>query len=92
MMRGKLWRLARAKHPDRMILTRWLIVVRFLLYPVATIYFKMGETRGYQWEIDTWMIDGVRYSGGALKMLANAQGETYRITRSGECVTLERVV
>ena len=31
------------------------------------------------------------YSGEALRFLAKAQGETYRVTRTGETVMLERV-
>ena len=51
----------------------------------------MGKTRGYQYESDTWSIEGVKYTGAALRSLAKAQGETYKITRTGDCVTLERV-
>lgn len=90
-MRDQLWKLATAKHPEGMILPRWLMVVRAILYPLDTFYWQMSKTRGYQWESDTWNIKGVRYTGEALRALAEAQGEVYRITRTGECVTLERV-
>ena len=50
-----------------------------------------GQTRGYQCESDTWRIEGVTYSAVAMRWLAKAQGETYRVTRTGETVTLERV-
>ena len=46
---------------------------------------------GYQPDTDTWLIEGVRYSGAAMRWLAQAHGETYRVTRSGDVVTLERV-
>ena len=90
-MRDKLWKLATAKHPECMILPRWLLVIRAILYPMEFFYWQMGKTRGCQWESDTWNIYGVRYTGAALRALAEAQGETYRITRKGECVTLERL-
>jgi hypothetical protein len=51
----------------------------------------MSRTRGYQWRSDTWLIDGVTYTGAAMRTLAAADGETYRITRAGGAVTLERV-
>ncbi|MCE5342466.1 MAG: hypothetical protein LLF96_02605 [Eubacteriales bacterium] len=51
----------------------------------------MSKTHGYCWETDTWNIWGVTYSSNALHLLAKAQGETYRVTRTGETVTLERV-
>ena len=72
-------------------LPRWLVAVRWVLLPIDTMFWRMERQRGYQFERDTWMIGGVRYTGAALRMLAAAQGETYRITRMGEVVTLERV-
>lgn len=90
-MRNKLWKLAVGKHPEAEILTRWLIVVRALLYPMDTFYWKMSEGRGYQWRTRTWIIHGVHYHDDALRALAKAQGETYRITRTGKCVNLERL-
>lgn len=51
----------------------------------------MSQTRGYQCESDTWRIEGVTYSAVAMRWLAKAQGETYRVTRTGETVTFERV-
>lgn len=91
VMRDQLWKLATAKHPEGMILPRWLLIIRTILYPLDFFYWRMSETRGYQWQSDTWNINGVRYTGAALRALAEAQGETYRITRTGECVTIERV-
>ena len=90
-MRDKLWQFAIAKHPEGEILSRWLLVIRALLYPVDSFYWRMNRTRGYQWESDIWIIEGVKYTGAALRAFANAQGETYKITRTGECVTLEKI-
>lgn len=90
-MRNQLWKLATAKHPEGMILPRWLLVIHAILYPLDFVCWQMGKTSGYQWESDTWKIYGVRYTGAALRALAEAQGEAYRITRTGECVTLERL-
>ena len=90
-MREQLWKWATAKRPEGMILTRWLLVVRAILYPLETFYWCYGSKNGYSPEYDEWRINGVRYTGSALRALAKAQGEVYRITRIGECVTLERV-
>jgi hypothetical protein len=90
-MRNKLWKLAVAHHPEGTILTRWLMVVRAILFPLDSFYWRMSRSRGYEWESDTWNINGIRYTGEGLRALAESQGETYRITRVGECVTLERV-
>lgn len=90
-MRNKLWELATAKHPKCEILPCWLLLIRAVLYPLDFFYWRMSKTRGYQLESDTWNINGVRYTGAALRALAESQGETYRITRTGDCVTLERV-
>lgn len=90
-LRARLWRLATSRQTEGAMLPPWLLLVRAILYPCDFFYWWMNSTRGYQVGTDTWIIEGVRYSGRALKELANAQGETYRITRSGECVTLTRV-
>ena len=90
-MRDSLWKLAVSRHPEGMILPRWLLAIRAVLYPLDSFYWLMSKSRGYQWESDTWIVEGVRYTGAALRALANAQGETYRITRTGECVTIERL-
>lgn len=90
-MRNVIWNAVRSRVPEGMILPWWAMALRTILYPLDTLYWKMSETRGYQWQSDTWIIGGVTYSGDALRMLAKAQGETYRITRSGNVVTLEKV-
>ena len=90
-MRDKLWKWATVKQPAGVILPRWLVVVRAILYPLDTFYWWYGRQNGYNPQYDEWRIHGVRYTGDALRNLADAQGETYRITRSGEVVTLERV-
>ena len=90
-MRDLLWSFASKNHPEGMILTKPLLALRAILYPLDFFYWKMSKAHGYQWESDTWNIEGVRYTGAALRALAKAQGETYQITRVGECVTLERV-
>jgi hypothetical protein len=73
-----------------MILPWWALTMRAMLFPLDFFYRRMSRTRGYQWENDTWLIEGVTYSGAALRWLSKAQGETYRVTRTGETVTLER--
>ena len=69
----------------------WLQVIHAVLYPLDYLYWRLGEARGYQWESDTWVIEGVRYSGEALRALAAAQGEVYKITRTGDCITVARI-
>jgi hypothetical protein len=74
-----------------MILPWWALSVRAVLYPLEFFYWRMSQQTGYQWQNDTWLINGVTYSGESLRWMAKAQGETYRVTRTGETVTLERV-
>ena len=90
-MRDRFWNAVRSKVPEGMILPWWALIVRAVLYPVEFFYWRMSRTTGYQLENDTWRIHGVTYSAKALRWLAKAQGETYRISRTGETVTLERV-
>ena len=91
-MRDMVWNAVRSKVPEGMILPWWALAVRAVMYPLDFFYWRMSKATGYQWQNDTWLIEGVTYSGAALRHLAQAQGETYRVTRSGETVTLERVL
>lgn len=90
-MKKAIWNWTRRNLPEGMILPRWMVIVRAVLYPLDFLFWRMSKTRGYQWERDCWVIEGVTYSGEALRWLAKAQGETYRVTRTGDTVTLERV-
>lgn len=90
-MREMIWNAVRSKVPEGMILPWWALAVRAVLYPLDAMCWYMGWSRGYQWHTDTWKIEGVTYSGAALKALAKAQGEIFRVTRTGDTVTLERV-
>jgi hypothetical protein len=90
-MRKIIWKTVRLNVPEGSILPWWALVIRVILYPIDFIYWRMSQTNGYQFINDTWLIDGVTYSGEALRMLAESQGETYRIARDGNVVILERV-
>lgn len=90
-MREAIWNWARSGIPEGTILPWWARTVRAVLYPLDFLFWRMSKTHGYCWETDTWNIWGVTYSSNALHLLVKAQGETYRVTRTGETVTLERV-
>ena len=90
-MKDKLWELARRNHPIGKILPVWLKVIRWILYPLDTFYWSYGSKNGYNPNYDEWLIEGIRYTGSTLRVLSRAQGETYKITRVGECVKLESV-
>ncbi len=90
-MRDKIWMSVRSKLPEGSLLPWWAITMRAILFPLDFFFWRMSQTRGYQCESDTWRIEGVTYSAVAMRWLAKAQGETYRVTRTGETVTLERV-
>lgn len=90
-MRHKIWNFIRSNVPEGEILPWWALTMRAILYPLESFYWHMSQHAGYQWESDTWLIEGVTYSGESLRWLAKAQGETYRVTRRGETVMLERV-
>ena len=90
-MRNMIWSAVRSKVPEGMILPWWALTVRAVLYPLDFLFWRMSQTRGYQWQNDSWLIEGVTYSGESMRRLAAAQGETYRVTRIGETVMLERV-
>lgn len=91
MMRDTIWRRVRANVPEGEILPWWALAARAVLYPLDFLFWRLGKKRGYQLESDTWLIGGIRYSSTALHLLAQAKGEAYRVTRSGDTVIFERV-
>lgn len=70
---------------------RWLRVIRFALFPVDSLYWMLSESRGYQFERDVWKIEGVTWSGRALRQLAQAQGHEFKVCRIDDVVYLVRL-
>lgn len=69
----------------------WLLCVRVVLFPLDTFYWKMSESRGYDYVYDVWRIEGVTYSAEALSDLAKAQGDTFKVTRINNTIVLRKV-
>ena len=90
-MRNKLWRWFARNHPEATILSGRLLIIRSILYPVDTLYWRHSVLTGYQWDRDIWIIEGVKYSGAALRMFAESEGEIYRIKRTGSVLTVEQL-
>jgi hypothetical protein len=72
-------------------LPRWARVLRAILFPLDPLFWVMSRTRGYQWDQDVWIIEGVKYSGPSMRLLAEAQGEIFRAIRSGNVIHITRV-
>jgi len=47
VMRDKLWVFLRRNHPESEILTKRLMFIRAILYPLDTFYWRYGERNGY---------------------------------------------
>lgn len=90
-MRKVIWSFVTKNLPEGVLLPWWALMVMGALFPLQFFYWRISNTTGYQWQTDTWKIDGATYSGRALWLLSKAQGEVYRVTRTGETVTLERL-
>ena len=80
-----------ARCPEGMVLPGWLLAAKAALFPLEALFCKMGKNRGYQWDSDVWVIDGIRYSGAALHALAKSQGKVFRVSSEDGVVTLEHV-
>lgn len=90
-MRKAIWHLLRSRIPEGQILPTWAFALRAVLFPLEFLHWYMARASGYQFETDTWLIHGVRYSDRALHRLSKSSGEIYRIHRAGDVVTLEVV-
>jgi len=40
---------------------------------------------------DVWEIEGIRYTGQAMRSLADSDGKTFKFKRNGDILTVERV-
>lgn len=69
----------------------WAIVIRWILYPLDTFYWKISMSNGYDLRTNTWNIHGVRFSEEALYRIAKSVGAVYKITANDGIVTLERL-
>jgi len=90
-MRKAIWNAVCSKLEAGCILPWWALAVRAVLFPLRTFYWAMSRAEGYQWRSDTWLIEGVEYSGEALARLADSRGRVYRIDRVDGVVTLTEI-
>lgn len=88
-MRKMIFDIVCSKLPKGSILPWWAVIIWSILFPLKFLYWKMGKRTGYQVLTDTWLIDGITYSSQELHDMA--QGGTYRVSRNGNTVKLERV-
>lgn len=89
-MRKKIFNWLRRNHPEGQLLTNWLIFAHWALFPVSHTHWLLSGREGYQPLYDHWIIDGVAYSGAALRALSESKGETYTFTRVGDCLQITR--
>ena len=61
-MRDRIWQFATRNYPKGQRLTKPLLAIRAILYPLDFLYWRITKAWGYQWETDTWIIDGVHYT------------------------------
>ena len=89
--RDWVWEKAMSRVLWGELLPLWAKIVRAILFPLDTLFWNMSRSRGYQWDKDVWIIDGVKYSGPSMRLLSDAQGEIFRAIRSGDVVHVTRV-
>ncbi len=70
----------------------WGIALRWVLFPLGTLYWWYSGRNGYCLNRHTWMIGGIEYSFHSLRLLATARdGQRFRVVRHGPliCVSLD---
>ena len=88
-MRGKIWKRVTKNQVEAAMLSRRLIIIKSILYPLEMFYLRMSKRHGYQFMSDTWVIDGIRYPSQTFRTLSSSGGEAFRVKRNGEVLTLE---
>ena len=90
-MREKIWSFARRNHPEGVFLSRPLMVLRALLFPLDFVRWWAWQSSGYDPTMDVWIIDGVKYSGEMLRLLSKSSGDLYRFHRQGDVILIQKV-
>jgi hypothetical protein len=70
------------------MLTKPQMIARCVLFPVQWVIQKDSA---YDPQRDIWIIHGKKYSGQGLYNLANANGESFKVSQINGCTTLERI-
>jgi len=84
MLRNKIWHFALRNHLEGSRLSQPLLALRAVLFPLDFLCAH----RSYDPRTDVWNIHGVKYSGAALRMLAEADNVIYKIKREDSVITL----
>lgn len=90
-MRYYIWNKVKTKIPEGIILPRWALAIRAILFPLDFFYWKYSQHRGYDWQTDTWNIGGEKFSTVAMQNLAKAEGKIFAVKKVNGIVTLERL-
>ena len=58
---------------------KWLLAVRFVLFPLQSSRWWLNDSEGYQIHTDTWKINGLEFSSTYFEDLANKAPYWYRV-------------
>lgn len=81
--RQKIWDLASRNHPQNMILTPPLALLRAILWPKASLLSWLQKDCGYNLWTNSWTIHGVEFSDSFFRAFATQ-------TPEGRCFVVKR--
>lgn len=81
--RHKIWQFASRNHPQNMILTPPLALLRAILWPKAALLSWLHKDCGYSLWTNSWIIHGVEFSDSFFRSLATQ-------TPEGRCFVVKR--
>lgn len=90
-IRDHIWDIFVSRVPEGCIIPKPLLVIKSILFPIGFLRYILSINHGYDWRSDIWNINGVKYTGKALRSIANSQGEIFRVIKKGEYVEMVRV-
>jgi len=67
--------------PEGTILPKWIIAIRFVLFPLQSIRWWLNGGEGYNLMTDTWYIHKTHFSSDFLLNLSNNSPYWYRVTK-----------
>jgi len=80
------------KHPEATIMPTWLKAVYSVFYPLKALRYITQNEEGYQYQSNTWLIYGQRYSDEMFRHFAFGGSETFKIVRREDgVVTIKKL-
>jgi len=87
-LRERIWGWARRGIPHGALLPKWAVRLRFVLFPLNTLLWRIANTQGYDPATDLWTVGGIRFTASFIRSLARPGTRIVRVDRFGDTMAV----